>query len=255
MVLSKVSWRRRPLLRAVPLFVVTLAALHLLSPLSAKTNRNGILYWHGDPAERRIALTFDDGPNEPYTSQILDILRTEGVPATFFVLGENVEAHPDIARRIVRDGHTIANHSYTHSDLVFDTKARVRSEILKTEQAIERVTGERTRLFRPPYGYKDFFTVHQSQKLGYVMVQWSVTGQDWRRPGANQIVSNVLKGARPGSIVLLHDGDKWHRGGDRSQTVAALPLMIRALREQGYSFAKLPDLLHLPPHSEPASRG
>jgi peptidoglycan-N-acetylglucosamine deacetylase len=220
--------------------------LDILTPLGAKTNKPGVIYWHGPSEARCIALTFDDGPNEPYTSDVLRVLREQQVRATFFMMGKNVEAFPETARNIVREGHAIGNHTYTHRSLLLNSNASVRREIRRTEEVIERTTGQKTRLFRPPYGDKDFLTVRQTRKLGYVMVEWSVTSGDWRMPGADRIVRNVLKHAHPGAIVLLHDGDRWRHGGDRSQTVAALPTLIRELRRQGYAFVTIPELLGLP---------
>ena len=226
------------------MFVLFLSA-HAFTPLSAKANLPKILYWHGDGSEKKIALTFDDGPNEPYTSQILKILKDNNVRATFFMVGKNVEAFPSAARAIVQAGHAIGNHSYDHHNLVTKTDKTVREEILKTENIIERTTGRKTNLFRPPYGEKDGLTVRQTHQLGYVMVEWSVSAEDWRKPGVDQIIKNVLRHARNGSIVLMHDGDKWHHGSDRSQTVAALPVLIGELRKQGYDLVTVPELLKL----------
>ncbi len=213
--------------------------------LGAKTNRPGIIYWHGDPAEHKVALTFDDGPNEPYTSEILQILKRYNVHATFFMMGENIETYPETARAIVQAGHVIGNHSYSHKDLVLDTNADVRRQIEKTDEIIQRVTGQRTHLFRPPYGHEDFLTVHQATRLGYIMVEWTVSARDWRKPGMPHIVSNVMRHVHNGSIILLHDGDKWRHGSDRSQTVDALPKLIMDLRQQGYDLVTVPEILKL----------
>jgi polysaccharide deacetylase family sporulation protein PdaB len=239
--------------------------MHALASLQAKVNKPRLLYWHGDPAVRKIALTFDDGPNEPYTAEILKILKENQVRATFFLVGKNVEADPQTARDILAAGHAIGNHSYDHRNLVTRTNAQVRQEILKTEKAIRDATGEKTTLFRPPYGEKDSLTVRQTHALGYVMIEWSVSAEDWRRPGLEHIVSNVVKSVRNGSIILMHDGDKIRRG-DRSQTVAALPLIIAELRGAGYEFVTVPELLKLdqnepfqtasrtPPSTDPAKK-
>jgi len=219
---------------------------HAMS-LLAHSNRPGTIYYHGDIHAKKIALTFDDGPNEPYTSQVLSILRDHHVRATFFLLGKNVETFPDAARKIVQDGHAIGNHSYSHKDLVLGTNGVVRREITKGEQAIEAATGERPTLFRPPYGDKDFLTVEQTRKLGYVIVEWSVTAEDWRKPGVDHIAKNILAHVRNGSIILMHDGDKTRHGSDRSQTVEALPAILSELQRQGYEFVTIPELLNLPP--------
>jgi len=220
--------------------------IHAFTPLHAKINRPKILYWHGDPTEKKIALTFDDGPNDPYTSEVLKVLQDNHVRATFFLLGKNVEANPQAARDIVAAGHAIGNHSYDHHNLVMRTNGEVREEILKTEKAIESATGQKTDLFRPPYGEKDALTLRQTRKLGYVMIEWSVSAEDWRRPGPEKIVSNVVREVQNGAIILMHDGDKTRRG-DRSQTVAALPQIIAQLRQKGYEFVTIPELLKLNP--------
>jgi polysaccharide deacetylase family sporulation protein PdaB len=219
---------------------------HGLTPLDARANRSHLLYWHGDRHVKKVALTFDDGPNQPYTAEILKILKENDVRATFFLVGKNVEGDPQTARDIVAAGHFIGNHSYDHHNLLTRTNAQVRREILMAEKAIEAATGQRTVLFRPPYGDKNTLTVNQTQKLGYVMVEWSVSGEDWRRPGADRIVRNIVKSVRNGAIILLHDGDK-ARHGDRSQTVEALPNIIDQLRQKGYEFVTVPELLQLQP--------
>ena len=201
-----------------------------------------MLYWHGDRKEKKVALTFDDGPNEPYTSQILEILKTNNIHATFFMVGKNVETFPAAAQAIAAAGHVIGNHSYDHHNLLTKTTKQISDEILKSEKAIENATGQKTTLFRPPYGDKNTLTVNETHKLGYVMVEWSVSAEDWRKPGPEKIVQNVMKGISNGAIILMHDGDKWHHGSDRSQTVAALPLLITQLRQQGYEFVSIPEL-------------
>ena len=225
-------------------FFVVLFVLAVV-PLYAGVHHSRILYWHGDLKEKKIALTFDDGPNEPYTSQILQILKDSHVKATFFMVGKNVELYPDAARAVVADGHTIGNHSYDHHKLSIKTTVQVEVEILKSEKAIETVTGQKTALFRPPYGEKNANTIQETQKLGYVTVEWSVSAEDWRKPGAESIVQNVVSHVQNGAIILMHDGDKWHHGSDRSQTVAALPLIIAQLRQAGYAFVTIPELLKL----------
>lgn len=237
--------RKPAVVQAVLALVILVVSLTILPQTHAKINRPGLIYWRGDAVGREAALTFDDGPNEPYTSEILGILKRYNVQATFFLVGKNVETYPDAARAIVLAGHSIGNHSYSHPDLVWDTDAAVRRQILKTDAIIRRVTGQTTRLFRPPFGSEDFLTLHQARKLGYIMVEWSVSARDWKRPGAARIVSNVMRHIHPGDIVLLHDGDKGRHGGDRSQTVAALPLLITQLRQQGYKLVTIPELLKL----------
>jgi peptidoglycan-N-acetylglucosamine deacetylase len=225
------------------LFVII--SIHAFTPLHARANRPRLLYWHGDGTEKKVALTFDDGPNEPYTSEILKILKDNHIRATFFLMGENVETFPEAARAIVAAGHTIGNHSYDHRNLLSRTNAQVRAEIAKTEKAIQDTTGVKTTLFRPPYGDKDTLTLQQTRNLGYVMVEWSVSAEDWRKPGPDKIVKNVMHHIQNGDIILLHDGDKWRHGSDRSQTVQALPILIAQIRQEGFEFVTIPELLKL----------
>ena len=213
--------------------------------LSKKHNKPGLEYWHGNNNEKKVALTFDDGPNDVYTRQILDILKQNDVRATFFMIGKNVERYPEVAREVAESGEVIGNHSYTHRNLIFDINPFVRKQITRTQNVIFDNTGIVTNLFRPPFGGDDPFTLHQTKKLGYVIVKWSVSSKDWEKPGVNKIVNNVLKGVQDGAIILMHDGDELRRNIDRSQTVEALPIIISELRKQGYEFVTVPELLGL----------
>ncbi len=213
--------------------------------LSKKHNKPGLEYWHGDNDQKKVALTFDDGPNDVYTRQILDILKQNDIRATFFMVGKNVERYPDVAKEVAESGEVIGNHSYTHRNLIFDINPFVRKQITRTQNVIFDHTGIIPYLFRPPFGGDDPFTLHQTKKLGYVMVKWSVSSKDWEKPGVDKIVNNVVKNTRNGSIILMHDGDELRQNIDRSQTVEALPIIISDLRKQGYEFVTVPELLGL----------
>ncbi len=211
-----------------------------------KKNREGVVYWHGDPAKPEIALTFDDGPNEPYTSQVLQVLKDNDVKATFFLVGMNVEKDPAAVRAVVQAGHAIGNHSWSHPDMILETPGQVDRQLELTESAIEKAAGRRPKLFRPPYGADDPLTFRESKRLGYVAVKWSVSAKDWERPGAVRIVETILAHVQNGAILLMHDGDKT-RGGDRGQTVAALKTIIPELKKRGYRFVTIPELLGVEP--------
>ena len=183
-----------------------------------------------------VALTFDDGPDPRFTSQILDILRRHHVPATFFVIANQAQDHPDLLRREVQGGHVVANHTYSHLDLTTMPKARAEAEILGGAAVVEGITGRKPALFRAPYGDGDSKATTEGGDalaidLGMHPVRWTDDSVDWRRPGVDAIVDKVLAGASTSTVVLMHDG-----GGDRSQTVAALPRIIEGLRSQGYAF-------------------
>ncbi len=182
-----------------------------------------------------LALTFDDGPHPELTPKLLDILRQKGVRATFYVIGSNVAKYPEIARRIVSEGHEIANHSYTHPALTKIGAARVHDEIAKTSDVIQQVTGRRPATMRPPYGAINA-TVERSllQDHGLDVVLWSVDPLDWRRPGASEVTRRLVDGAHPGAILLAHD---IHPG-----TIEAMPETISRLKAKGYYFATVGQL-------------
>lgn len=185
-----------------------------------------------------VALTFDDGPHPELTPKLLDILRQQGVRATFYVIGRSVDAHPEIARRIVAEGHEIANHTYTHPHLTKVGAARLDSEMTRTTEAIVRATGRRPTNMRPPYGAINA-RVEQSllQKHGLDVIMWSVDPLDWRRPGAEVVRQRLVDGATPGGILLAHD---IHPG-----TIEAMPGTISDLKAKGYGFATVSQLLAL----------
>ncbi len=201
----------------------------------------------------QVALTFDDGPDPEWTPDILDVLERTHTPATFFVIGENAIEHPDILRRIVRDGDEIGNHSYTHPNLAEVSPLGVSLELNATQRLIEAYTGRSTRLFRAPYfgdaepsTEDELYPAMIAQQHGYTIVGLHVDPGDWRTPGVDQIVTQTLAGVaaaspeRSANIILLHDG-----GGNRSQTLAALPRIISGLRAAGYQIVPVSQLAGL----------
>jgi peptidoglycan/xylan/chitin deacetylase (PgdA/CDA1 family) len=178
-----------------------------------------------------IALTIDDGPDPTYTPQVLELLRLYQVTATFSMIGEHVAAYPDLARSVVEAGHKIANHTWTHADLAPMTTTAVHAEIVRASEAIHTATGQHPGLFRAPYGAWSPAVIRQCERLQMVPLDWSVDPRDWARPGTRSIVRNIMRNTRPGSIILEHDG-----GGNRSETVAALRIVIPALLHEGYHF-------------------
>ena len=204
-------------------------------------------------AKKKLALTFDDGPDPTWTPKVLDVLKKKNVPATFFVIGWDANRWPQLLRREYAEGHEVGNHTYSHPDWE-DPKlspTQIRWELNLTERLIESTLGVKSLLFRPPYGIdhqpefaEEVAHLPIAQDMGYIIVGQKVDPDDWSQlsPGvplpAAKIVENVLREAPKGNIVLLHDG-----GGNRSQTVAALPQLIDALRAQGYEFVTVPDLI------------
>ncbi|MFB6893065.1 polysaccharide deacetylase family protein [Kitasatospora sp. NPDC056327] len=182
-----------------------------------------------------VHLTFDDGPSPRYTPQVLALLAQYGVRATFFEIGQNVAAHPDVTRRVAAQGHSVQNHSWSHPDLRKLSKSAFQYQVTATDARIRAQTGVTPTCLRPPYGGVNGAVRSGAAGLGKSIQLWSVDPQDWARPGRAAIERRVLDAVRPGSVVLFHDG-----GGDRSQTVAALPAVLRTLKARGYSFALLP---------------
>ncbi|MCI2399911.1 polysaccharide deacetylase family protein [Aliiroseovarius subalbicans] len=190
-----------------------------------------------------VVLTFDDGPSKEYTPQILDILKEYDVPAVFFVVGSRVLKSPDIARRIVEDGHELGVHTYSHPNIAKISDLRLKLELHASQELIESVTGTNTHLFRAPYGFdenpetpKEAGVLNLLTNERYVVVGIEIDSTDWTRPGAEKIAETVtsLVQSGQGNVVLLHDA-----GGDREQTILALPKIIEALREMGISFVPL----------------
>jgi peptidoglycan-N-acetylglucosamine deacetylase len=193
-------------------------------------------------AGREVALTFDDGPAEPFTGQVLDILRDYRVPATFFCCGKNVARFPDLVRRADAEGHAIGNHTWSHPLLYFKTRRVIEDEIDRTQEVIERLAGQAPRLFRPPYGVRWFGLFPALRARGLTDVQWSDTGYDWKAQyDGTAIVRHTLAKLRGGAVVLLHDGRERREPEqvDASTTVAALPSIIEGARRAGLEFAPI----------------
>lgn len=189
------------------------------------------------PSGRLVALTFDDGPWPGQTDAILKILADNQVKATFFMLGIRVRADPEIAKRVAEAGHVIGNHSQSHVLLASANERTIRFEMTAGAQSIEQVTGVRPTWFRAPGGSVGPATRARAKALGERIIGWGVDPADWSRPPARFIVRRVMAQMRPGAVVLMHDG-----GGDRTQTIGALPEIIRQLRAQGYSFVTLDEM-------------
>ncbi|HKU66293.1 MAG TPA: polysaccharide deacetylase family protein [Candidatus Baltobacteraceae bacterium] len=209
----------------------------------------------GPSNERIVALTYDDGPNPPYTSRILDVLEQEHVHATFFLVGRAVQAYPAVVRRELRDGNAIGNHTWDHPHLIVMRRSKVRSSLQRTDAAIYAATGMHTHLMRPPFGARDWIVMQVARKMGYTVVMWSVPlARDWEYPPARVIAQRILPLVNDGAIVVLHDGNRGQLCGprrlpahvcDRSSDIEATRLIINALKAQGYRFVTIPELISL----------
>jgi peptidoglycan/xylan/chitin deacetylase (PgdA/CDA1 family)/spore germination protein YaaH len=203
------------------------------------------LYHQGAGGEHEVAITFDDGPDPTWTPKILDILQQKNAPAAFFILGQQAENYPGIVRRIVAEGHEFGSHTYTHVNLSLVGEQRERIELDATQRLLQAITGRSTTLFRPPYEadsrpdqLSEVTPLLISQDLDYLTVMENIDAEDWARPGADVILQRIKQQRRNGSIILLHDA-----GGDRSQTVEALPKIIDYLRARGDHIVSLSQLL------------
>lgn len=192
----------------------------------------------GEPV---IALTFDDGPNPPYTGAILDVLARYDVPATFFCVGLNASVHKEELARIAEAGHGLGNHTWSHPFLPDLSLHEFEEQLERTDEAMAAGgRGAVPTMFRPPYGSRSPEVVSwlAADAARPTVVLWDIDTEDWATPGAEAISASVLAQARPGSIALMHDG-----GGNRSQTVEALPSLIEGLLDRGYRFARVDDML------------
>ncbi len=196
------------------------------------------------PRLQRIALTFDDVPDPRFTPQILDVLRKYRVKATFFIVGNRAAKHPALVKRIVREGHSIGNHSYSHPQFPKLGMRQFRSQIIRTERIIGRITGFRPRLIRPPYGEITEQQLKWAEARGYKLVNWNVDSLDWKGLSRAQVKRNILSHAGKGSIILQHGGGG--TGSNLRGTIEALPDVIETLRRKGYTFVTVPDMLNVP---------
>ena len=223
-------------------FGILLGSGLLLLAVLPGDNFYGPVLAAGHTSEKVVALTFDDGPYPPYTQKVLAILKEKNVHATFFLVGENALAHPELVRQIKAEGHLIGTHTQHHKDLLRLDKKEVRDEMIMGVESIRQITGEAPKFIRPPHGFKDYEVIEQAENLGLTVVNWDVIPRDWTNPGTEKIVSRVIEKVKPGSVILLHDGDSPANSGSREQTVQALPEIIDQLRADGYSFVTIEEL-------------
>jgi len=203
--------------------------------------------WSGPSSRRVVALTFDDGPNYEGSTELLDILNKYGVKATFFVIGDEVEKNPDVVLRMSDSGYEVGNHTYYHTRLNGVSTAALENGIKKTNTLIESITGEKPRCFRPPGGSIPPSVANDLERMGMTVVCWTINAEDYTEFNenfeieenyqkiANELTDKVLKEAKPGAIVLLHNGSK--------QTLMALPNIIEGLRKHGYGFVTVSELI------------
>ncbi len=199
----------------------------------------------GKPKGKEVVLTFDDGPDPKYTPEILDVLKKYNVKASFFIIGENGEANPDIVKRIYREGHEIGNHTFTHPNIAKVSATRTKLELNSTQRFVQELTGHSMILFRPPYVAdaepstpEELSPIVRAQDEGYTMVGELIDPTDWQQPSSDVILKRIMDGLPNGNVILLHDA-----GGNRANTVKALPKIIESLQNSGYKIVSIHDLL------------
>jgi peptidoglycan/xylan/chitin deacetylase (PgdA/CDA1 family) len=203
-----------------------------------------------------VALTFDDGPNPDYTPPILETLDEYQIKATFFLLGRNVAAYPETARQVARAGHAVGNHTCTHPCLADCSPLEVARELFQCQRIIRAVIGMIPEVMRPPFGMQAPASYLTARMMGYAIVNWSASGEDWQGDSAPVVAERIVADIQPGGVILLHDGiepppyqAKWRPGDDlfqdRSPTIKALPMIIELLHSQGYRFVTLPEMIRM----------
>jgi len=213
--------------------------------------------WYGQTftgmprGSRQIALTYDDGPNDPHTQRLLEVLARHGVHATFFLIGRYVHQHPKIAREIVQAGHVVCNHTFTHPLLIFKSESEIRYELSSCHAALQNAIGEPSNLFRPPFGGRRPAVLHVARGLGLETVMWNVTGYDWNAPPAGIIERKVARQIHGGDVILLHDGGHKKMGANRAPTVIATDRLIIRYKAEGYEFVTIPQMLKTPAGAAP----
>ncbi|HEV2112510.1 MAG TPA: polysaccharide deacetylase family protein [Terriglobales bacterium] len=201
---------------------------------------------HDGSDPRQIALTYDDGPNDPHTLRLLDVLAKHNVKATFFLIGRFVAQRPDIAQRIAAAGHAIGNHTYTHPKLVFTSQANLKQELTRCEQALRDAVGDHSNLFRPPFGGRRPDVLRTIRAQGLVPVMWSVTCFDWKETTTDRVMAHATRQIAAqtarGKIVLLHDGGYRAMGTDRAHTVEATDRLLARYKGK-YQFVTVPEMV------------
>jgi peptidoglycan/xylan/chitin deacetylase (PgdA/CDA1 family) len=192
---------------------------------------------------KQLALTYDDGPNDPYTLRLLEVLAKHNVKATFFLIGCYVQQRPDIVREVVNAGHIIGNHTFSHPNLIFGSARQTRKQLQECQQAITQVIGQHSPLFRPPFGGRRPGTLGIARSLGLVPVMWNVSGEDWKSYSADEIKQRIRRQIRGGDVILMHDGSHTGMGADRSRTIIATDRLIAETKSEGFEFATIPEMM------------
>lgn len=220
--------------------LATVAGYNTMSPTSQLYGRTFIGRSRGS---RVMALTYDDGPNDPYTWRMMEVLERHGVKATFFLIGQFVRQKPEIARALVDAGHVVGSHTWDHPNLIFCSKTEVRRQLEQTQKAIFDATGVEATLFRPPFGGRRPASLRTVHGFGLLPIMWNVTCYDWKAKSTAEIVAHAGRQIRGGDVILLHDGGYLCMGADRSHSVEASDQILARYQRAGYEFVTIPQMM------------
>lgn len=220
--------------------LATWAGFHTMWPTSQLYGSTFIGLGRGS---RQLALTYDDGPNDPYTWRMMEVLDRHGVKATFFLLGRFIQEKPEIARALAATGHALGIHTWDHPNLIFSSAREVCRQLQQTHQAILEATGIDTTIFRPPFGGRRPASLRIARALGFQPVMWNVTCYDWKPHSAEKIAGYAQRRVRGGDVILLHDGEYHRIGVDRTRSIEATDRILSCFQPEGYRFVTIPEMM------------
>jgi peptidoglycan-N-acetylglucosamine deacetylase len=220
--------------------LLSAAGWHSMLPRSQLYGRTFIGLNDGS---KLLALTYDDGPNDPWTPRLLEVLARHGVRATFFMLGRYVRQRPEIARQVAEAGHVIGNHTFSHPNLIFSSPARIQAQIDECHHVLTEAIGEHSKLFRPPFGGRRPDVLSGARRKGLIPVMWSVSAYDWNAGAPEKVERKVARQVRGGDVILMHDGGHLAFGTDRSASVAATDRIIARYKTEGYRFVSVTEMM------------
>jgi len=228
------------ILSAAALVSASTAAYQSIAPSGQWYGRT---FTHLPRSSKKLALTYDDGPNDPHTLRLIEILSKHDVRATFFCIGRYAQQKPQIVRELVKAGHVVGNHTYTHPNLALQSQTQARIQLTTCQSILSDVTGTAPKLFRPPYGGRRPAILRIAREMELAPVMWSITCYDWSATSPEQIERHVKRQLHGGDVILLHDGRHTDMGVDQTHTVMATDRLIAKYKAEGYKFLTIPEMM------------